>query len=79
MKIKKKILKYSWELVYENKEKRYPDIAGNLIVKIKKKILTYSWELVYENKEKRYPDIAGNLVVEIKKKRYSNRDGNSIL
>ncbi|MGN8945359.1 hypothetical protein ACTNEF_09680 [Bariatricus sp. HCP28S3_E4] len=37
MKIKKKILTYSWELVYENKEKRYPDIAGNLVVEIKKK------------------------------------------
>ena len=71
--------RYSWELDYGNKEKRYSHIAGNLIVKIKKKILTYSWELVYENKEKRYPDIAGNLVVEIEKKRYSNIDGNFIL
>ena len=46
-------LRYSWELDYGNKEKRYSHIAGNLIVKIKKKILTYSWELVYENKEKK--------------------------
>ena len=45
--------RYSWELDYGNKEKRYSHIAGNLIVKIKKKILTYSWELVYENKEKK--------------------------
>ena len=45
--------RYSWELEYGNKEKRYSHIAGNLIVKIKKKILTYSWELVYENKEKK--------------------------
>ena len=32
MKIKKKIPRYSWELVYENKEKRYSHIVGNFIL-----------------------------------------------